>query len=390
MFFLFSFLRICLDKILKIHPYQNSIDFIITFLIFSSQSLIGIIIYLYYRRKIPSKEIISNTPSRIGTGAITLIVTKPKKNKDSFKKIIVLLFFASVFNFIGSIIRSDDVINFGKKEENNSQIEIRVRSIQIFFSSLLCHYTIRLNIYKHQKLSLIIISFFLTILLILEIIISSDILNKILALLICFLSCLFRSYMDVTEKYLLDINYIDILNILIYEGLIGVFFYIFYFLSNETYQYQGKELLDDMSQFDFYFISFIVLIILYIIISGLRNAYRLTTNKYYSPMSRALFESTLDPLLFLFNTLTSDGRDEYGKRFWIYFSIVVFCLFIISFFALVYNDFIILYCYGLEYNTYKEINKRLYLKSNLNNIALDDSSSSSSINDGSNNSSFIK
>ena len=107
-------------------------------------------------------------------------------------------------------------------------------------------------------------------------------------------------------------------------------------------------------------------------------------------MSRALFESTLDPLLFLFNTLTSDGRDEYGKRFWIYFSIVVFCLFIISFFALVYNDFIILYCYGLEYNTYKEINKRLYLKSNLNNIALDDSSSSSSINDGSNNSSFIK
>ena len=86
MFFLFSFLRICLDKILKIHPYKNNIDFIITFLIFSSQSLIGFIIYLYYRRKIPSKEIISNTPSRIGTGAITLIVTKPKKIKIVLKK----------------------------------------------------------------------------------------------------------------------------------------------------------------------------------------------------------------------------------------------------------------------------------------------------------------
>ena len=155
MFFVFSFLRICLDKILKIHPYKNNIDFIITFLIFSSQSLIGFIIYLYYRRKNSVKEIINNSPSRIGT--IQLIITKPKQNKDSLKKIILLLFFASAFNFIGSIIRSDDVINFGKKEENNSQLEIRVRSIQIIFSSLLCYYNIRLNIYKHQKLSLIVI-----------------------------------------------------------------------------------------------------------------------------------------------------------------------------------------------------------------------------------------
>ena len=180
MFFVFSFLRICLDKILKIHPYKNNIDFIITFLIFSSQSLIGFIIYLYYRRKNSVKEIINNSPRRIGT--IQLIITTPKQNKDSLKKIILLLFFASAFNFIGSIIRSDDVINFGKKEENNSQLEIRVRSIQIIFSSLLCYYTIRLNIYKHQKLSLIVISIFLAILLILEILIANEILNKILAL----------------------------------------------------------------------------------------------------------------------------------------------------------------------------------------------------------------
>ena len=95
MFFVFSFLRICLDKILKIHPYKNNIDFIITFLIFSSQSLIGFIIYLYYRRKNSVKEIISNSPIRIGT--IRLIITKPKQNKDSLKKIILLLFFCFCF-----------------------------------------------------------------------------------------------------------------------------------------------------------------------------------------------------------------------------------------------------------------------------------------------------
>ena len=57
MFFVFSFLRICLDKILKIHQYKNNIDFIITFLIFSSQSLIGFIIFSCYKRKNTSKEI---------------------------------------------------------------------------------------------------------------------------------------------------------------------------------------------------------------------------------------------------------------------------------------------------------------------------------------------
>ena len=46
---------------------------------------------------------------------------------------------------------------------------------------------------------------------------------------------------------------------------------------------------------------------------------------------------------------------------WIYFSLVVFSLTVISFFSLVYNDFIILYCCGLEHYTYIEIDRRLNL-----------------------------
>ena len=74
-------------------------------------------------------------------------------------------------------------------------------------------------------------------------------------------------------------------------------------------------------------------------------------------MSRALFESTLDPFLFLYNFLTQNNKEN--KGIWIYFSLVVFILSVIAFFSLVYNDFIILYCCGLEYNTYTEINKRI-------------------------------
>ena len=75
-------------------------------------------------------------------------------------------------------------------------------------------------------------------------------------------------------------------------------------------------------------------------------------------MSRALFESTLDPFLFVYNFFTLKIFEGNNIK-WIYFSIVLFSLLIIAFFSLVYNDFIVLNCFGLEYNTYKAINSRL-------------------------------
>ena len=77
-------------------------------------------------------------------------------------------------------------------------------------------------------------------------------------------------------------------------------------------------------------------------------------------MSRALFESTLDPFVFIYNFLTQN-TDNQLKGKWIYFSLVLFSLTVIAFFSLVYNDFIIFYCCGLEHNTYSEINHRLSL-----------------------------
>ena len=372
MLLLFIFLRLCVDKILKVHPYKKNIDFVISFLIFFSQSLIGGLILLYYycKRKRMSEKYNQINLSYTQVGAIKLIMNKSYKPTIKRYKKYLLINFASFFNFIGTIIRSDDVINFGQKQENNSQLEIRIRSVQIIISSLLCYFTIRLNIYKHQKLSLIIISFFLLFLIIMELVITSNIKNKILAILICVMSCLSRAFLDVTEKYLFDFDYINVLSMLIYEGVIGLVFFVIFFSTNSAYQKQGLNILKDMSELGWPFISFLLLIILYTIISGFRNAYRVTTNKYYSPMSRALFESTLDPFLFLYNFLTQNTSDgNCGK--WIYFSLVVFSLSVIAFFSLIYNDFIILYCCGLEYNTYKGINSRIESESVQRNESID-------------------
>ena len=360
MLLLFIFLRICIDKIFTIHPYKKNIDFIISFLIFFSQSLIGAIIYLYYNFR---KKKVSEIPRKI-TVTSTVIFNysffknKSKISNDNTCKKICLIIFASFFNFVGSVIRSADVINFGKKEENNSSLEIRIRSIQIIISSLLCYFTLRLNIYRHQKLSLIVISFLLAFIITFELIIASSLKNKILSMLIVIMSCLSRAFLDASEKYLFDYDYINILSMLIYEGLIGVFFFIFFFLTNKNYQNQAKNILIDMSHFNWQLITFILLIILYTIISGFRNAYRVTTNKYYSPMSRALFESTLDPFLFIYNFFILKTNDL-DKTVWIYFSFVLLSLLIIAFFSLIYNDLIVLNCCGLDYNTYSGINSRL-------------------------------
>ena len=170
------------------------------------------------------------------------------------------------------------------------------------------------------------------------------------------MSCLIRSFSDVTEKYLFDYDYINIFKMLIYEGLMGIVLKSIYFISSKSYQEQAKKLLTEMSELDWKFATFILLVIMYVTVSGLRNAYRVKTNKYYSPMARTLIESTIDPIMFIYNNL-----EEKGERIghWLYFTSVLFCLTIISFFALVYNDLIVLNCCGLEYDTYYGIVSRL-------------------------------
>ena len=359
MLLLFIFLRIVIEKILKIHPYKKNIDFIISFLIFFSQSLIGGIIYLYYYyRKNKVDERVLKLGLCFSSSSGSVFMYKTNEIKDNKCKKIWLMIFASFFNFVGCVIRSADVVNFGKKEENNSQLEIRIRSIQIIISSLLCYFTLRLNIYRHQKLSLIVISILLVIIITFEFIITSSWEYKLLSIIFVILSCSSRAFLDVTEKYLFEYDYINILAMLIYEGLIGVFFFIIYFIANKEYKNQGKNIIKDMSYFDWKLVTFILLIILYTIISGFRNAYRVTTNKFYSPMSRALFESTLDPFLFIYNFFTFKTYEESRVK-WFFFSFILFSLLLIAFFSLIYNDFLVLNCCGLDYNTYSGINSRL-------------------------------
>jgi hypothetical protein len=73
-------------------------------------------------------------------------------------------------------------------------------------------------------------------------------------------------------------------------------------------------------------------------------------------MTRALAEIFLDPIIIMY-TLYRDN-EIYDFKFWVFYVANIFCLIIMTFYSCVYNDFIVLYCWGLEYNTYGEITKR--------------------------------
>ena len=261
MFLFFTLLRKINEIILKTRPYQNNINFLLPLVIFFTQALFGFILYLCYSHKNKLND--ANKENLLSPFKYQTVVYTSNRFSiinDRKIKIIFLIIFASLVNCIQIIMRNEEVLKFVSKNETNGQLEIRARGIQIIIASLLCHYTIRTKIYKHQKLSLIIISIFFSILICMELCLSTNILNKLLVLSICLFSFIIRALVDVTEKYLFEFDYINIFIMLVYEGLFGIIFDIIYLLQGNIFKNEGKDLLNYLSEFKSEWLTFICLI----------------------------------------------------------------------------------------------------------------------------------
>ena len=82
-----------------------------------------------------------------------IIHNKKNISKDGKFKKILLIFFASFFNYYGFIIRK-----FYKAKYISVFMECRLSSIQIIISTLIFFYSFGFKMKKHHKASLIIIS----------------------------------------------------------------------------------------------------------------------------------------------------------------------------------------------------------------------------------------
>ena len=75
-------------------------------------------------------------------------------------------------------------------------------------------------------------------------------------------------------------------------------------------------------------------------------------------MTESLSNYILNPIIMIYRYILGDDFMVEGKKNLPYFIINLILSIIISFTGLVFNEFIILFCCGLEHNTYKQIIQR--------------------------------
>ena len=266
------------------------------------------------------------------------------------------MIFASFFNYVGVIAR---------RAKSDIHFENKIRGIQIIFSALLCYFTIRIKIYKHQIISLIFILIIIIIIIVIDFSMDKEKFSLLEFYGLGIFSCFSRTFLDTIEKYLFEFDYLNPYKVLMLEGLFGCLFLPILFFMNGTYE--------DFNQFSLQgvwkLLILIICLLIYLFLSLSKNIFRVLTIKSYSPMTRALAESIIDPFDFIYLIIKNMIIKEKFNPFQ-YIAITI-ALFVISFFSFVYNDFIVLYCFGLEYNTHLEIQKRAILYENIDGSIMD-------------------
>ena len=336
--------------------FKNSLSF--TTIMFLAEFFSGLMTFKYQKYFFNKKKVIDKKTSlqlypikliHHGTGL------KPVDNQF---KIYSLIFFIAISDFVQFMIRTSVV---GKFMKISNSLQTRLGAIITLFCAFYYKYVLKLPIFKHQILTLIIISTCLIIILILEFIFQDINIflsygNFALALFIIFVDLYFNALMDTIEKYIFEYNFLNPFAVLMFEGLFGFLVSFFFFLVpgylkdiSKVY----KESTRGMS------ILFIILLIVYFILCGGRNIFRVFTNKLYSPMARSLTDYFLNPIYLIFYlTLSNDFSSDGQVKRILYFTFNIILSIIISFCGLIYNEFLVLFFCGLQHETFYQISLR--------------------------------
>ena len=339
---------IVLDRIIKF-----KFSLLITCLMFLGEFIVGLIIYIYQISFLPIKK--KNTFMGIKLIQGPADISHP----DSNFKIYLLLFMASFFDFVEFMMSTfylPQIIDISKT------LEMRLSSLLTISSAFFFAFLLKFKIQKHQIFSLSIIFICLLIIIILEYVFqiffqekSLKEFGKIIGSI--FLLHFFNSLLDSIEKYLLEYNYLNPFKTLMIEGLFGMIFSSIYSIIYNPF----KEIKEYYVEKDtIYFIFLIILLALYIVLSGGRNAYRVATNKIYSPMTKTLTDYFLNPLYIIYYFIF-EGDFEIGERTIIRYSFFITNLIlsiIIVFCGCIYNEILILFCFNLEHETHRQVTIR--------------------------------
>ena len=276
---------------------------------------------------------------------------------DSKVKIIILIFFASVFDAISFLL---DAVITPKFKSLSASLSMRLYGFATISASFTYVYALKLPLFRHHKFSLSVIGFCLIVVIISEYFfqtmdLTMNYLKLTMAIVNIIISQILISCQDSIEKYLFEYNYMNPFVVLMYEGLFGFLLTFFFFFLPEYFQDVNKIYKNK----DKNLALFIFLLIVYMILSGLKNIFRVVTIKIYSPMAKMLTDYIINPLYFPYYCYVLDDFKDKKKILNVgYITLNCIVAFIISFFGCVYDEFIILFCCKLEHDTHHQISKR--------------------------------
>ena len=187
----------------------------------------------------------------------------------------LMIFFAGFFDFVQFVIS----LNTPKFINISGSIGSRLGGFLTIFDALFYYYILRLNIYQHQYVSLIVIGICLLLVIITEFIFQE--INIFLTyfqfvnvFLIILAEQFFNAMLDLNEKYLFEYNSVNPFFALLFEGIFGFTLSFFYGLYKspftEIINFRKKASTSE-------FTIFIFALILYSILSGLKNSFRVLT-----------------------------------------------------------------------------------------------------------------
>ena len=343
--------RVVKDIITKNFEFNSSLIF--TFLMHSGEFFGGLSIYLY------RKTFLKKVKNKINYEALPInIIQKVIKMHriDGYFKIIVLIFFSAFFDFIEFILLSFLV---PKLADISPTADLRLNGFSTITSAIVFRYALKFKNDKHQFYSLLAIGICIFLVSLIEFIFQSEVAlfgSLFLAYLITYLSIILMAFTDLIEKYLTQFDSMDPMLVLTLEAIFGIIMVTIYSFAQQN-QFPNIVKVYETSETGT-FALFIFLLFVYFALCAGVNVYRVLCTVIYSPMYKSIAYYILNPLMIIYTYFVEDDFQSNGKQNVLYLILNIILAIIILFFGAVYNEFIILYCFGFEHETHSEISKR--------------------------------
>ena len=340
-------------------------------LMFLGELFAGLLIYLYQKQFFLINK--TEEPQRFQN---IKLIQKEKiidKGKEKDKKIFFIIFCSAFLDFLEFKL----FYVFSKFLYISYSIEMRLKGCYTIYNALFYYFALRLPMQRHQIFSLIFIGICIVIVITTEFIFQKVNIfltygQFVLMLFFIFLIHFYSASVESNGKYLYEFKTLNPFFNLMFEGLFGFLISIIYCSIYNPFS-EIIKFRKNHSTSDFVFL--ILSLILYIILSGLKNSYRVLTTKVFSPMTTTFMEYIINPFYLLYYFYTGTDFIPYGDRNYTYFVINLIVSIILTFFGLVYNEFLILFFCGLEKETHNQITKRSLDERELNNIIEQDDDS---------------